>query len=194
MVLPSLKATVLVEDQVSKPNNKLKLGLATWGVFGVLSILANAIKRLIPIALQIIEKKGLTPFHWTILGVWTIYMAYTEGYSAFQLKFAPLVVKRALTLSDNMNPLNIILAGPYSMGLFGATRKRMITSWAITGGVFLLVAIVKKLPYPWRSIIDTGVVAGLTYGTISIAWLFIRAVFGVVPNVDPCLPEGKIKK
>lgn len=75
------------------------------------------------------------------------------------------------------------------MGLFGATKKRMIISWSISVGVTALVIIVKKLPYPWRSIIDGGVVVGLTYGALSIVYNWLRS-FGsgnVMPGVDPAL-------
>ena len=66
--------------------------------------------------------------------------------------------------------------GPYSMGLFGAPRKRMIVSWSITAGVFSLVKVVKLLPYPYRSIIDAGVVFGLSYGTISTLVIMLKAL------------------
>merc|ERR1712146_342569 len=100
--------------------------LAGWGVLGVIGILANALRRVIPIALQ--------------------------------QKFCPLVVKRAFTLADNPGFFNWLLAGPYSMGLFNATKKRLIVSWGISIGVVGIVAAVKRLSYPWRSIIDGGVV------------------------------------
>ena len=190
---PQQLSATTFDNFIEKPitqSTKLQKGLAAWGVLNVISILANAIKRLSPIAMQVFVQNDLTPTHWAILGAWTLYMAYTEGYSAFQLKFAPLVVRRSFTIGENPSLLKIILAGPYSMGLFCATKKRMITSWSITVGVFALVSIVKKLPYPWRSIIDAGVLVGLSYGTVAICWQFIRALFGKLPDVDPCLPSS----
>ena len=56
-------------------------------------------------------------------------------------------------------------------------------------GVFALVKVVKLLPYPWRSIVDAGVVCGLSFGTISIIYHYILAMLGRVPSVDPDLPE-----
>jgi hypothetical protein len=105
-------------------------------------------------------------------------MAYAEGYKAFQLKFSPMVVQRAFSICDSPNIFNCVLAGPYSMGLFGASRKRMIVSWCITAGVFSLVKVVKMLPYPYRSIVDAGVVTGLSWGTLSIVVLCVKALFG----------------
>jgi hypothetical protein len=164
--------------------------LGIWGVLQVVAIIGNALKRVIPIALQPFSSDvPLSGLQWTSYGLWTVYMMYTEGYKAFQLKFSPLVVKRAFGLSENFNALNFLLAGPYAMGLFGATKKRMIISWSVSAGVASIVAIVKKLGYPYRSIIDGGVVAGLTYGTLSILALTVNALRGNIPDIDPELPQ-----
>jgi len=174
-----------------KPNTKYSLResvtrnvLGLWGVLQVVSILVNAIKRLYPIAIQPILKKDILPIEWVMYGAWSLYMMYTEGYKAFQLKFSPLVVERSFGLSKNISILNILFAGPYSMGLFGAPRKRMILSWSLTAGVFALVKLVKLLPYPYRSIVDAGVVAGLSYGTLSICVLAIKAMLAGDSKVD----------
>jgi hypothetical protein len=115
-------------------------------------------------------------------------MAYAEGYKAFQLKFSPLIVRRAIELGNGrMTFMRVLLAGPYCMGLFGANKRRIIISWSISAGVTALVVIVKKLPYPWRSIVDGGVVVGLSYGTLSIVFNWLRS-FGsgnVMPGIDP---------
>jgi hypothetical protein len=77
----------------------------------------------------------------------------------------------------------------YAMGLFSATKKRRIISWSFLIGVFGIVKAVKKLSYPWRSIVDGGVVVGLTFGSLSILYHYARAVaFGVPAPADPCLP------
>jgi hypothetical protein len=183
-----VKANAVIEKKTSIRKTVTKNLLATWGVVQVVSILANAVKRLLPVAIEPIVKKDLLPSQITLLVAWSAYMIYAEGYKAFQLKFCPLVVKRAFGLSENPGVLKCLLAGPYSMGLFGATRKRMIVSWSITVGVFALVKVVKKLPYPWRAITDAGVVLGLTYGTLSLCWQTVRALFGHMPDCDECLP------
>ena len=166
-----------------------RVSLAFWGTLGVVMLLFNAIKRLLPVALQPFAQNDLEPLHIAFYVLWSVFMAYVEGYKAFHLKFSPLVVRRAWTIGDKPTLAKCILAGPYSMGLFGATKKRLVVSWLMMLGVFLLVQLVRALPYPWRSIVDSGVVAGLSIGTLSIGWHFVRSVFGIVPNVDPCLPE-----
>lgn len=146
---------------------------------------------------------------WAMYGGFAALMAYAEGFKGFQKKFSPLVVKRALTLDAQgggaaaaadgggggrgrrAGPLRILLAGPYSMGLFHATKKRKTVSWGLTTGVLCLVQLVKRLPYPWRSIVDAGVVVGLSYGTLSICAIWVRALLGRAPSIDPALPEEK---
>jgi len=167
-----------------------KRGFACWSVLQVVCILANALKRLVPVAIEPLIKNDMQPVHWAMYVGWSLYMGYVEGYQAFQLKFSPLVVQRAFGLSTRLNPLNCVLAGPYAMGLFGATKKRMIVGWSITAAVFALVKIVKRLPYPYRAIVDAGVVCGLSYGTLSILWLSARAMFGYEPGVDPQYSES----
>jgi hypothetical protein len=172
-VLSSFPA-VKKKESSSFRHTTIKNSLACWGVIQVLSILANAIKRVIPLAIQPILQKDLLPSQAVICLLWCGYMTYIEGYKTFQLKFSPLVVKRAFGLSKNPSILNCLFAGPYSMGLFGATKKRMIVSWSVTLGVFAIVKLVKKLPYPWRSIVDAGVVVGLTYGASAMCFQTAR--------------------
>jgi hypothetical protein len=104
----------------------------------------------------------------------------------------PLVVKRSFTLvigTKQGTVLNYLLGPLYSMGLIHATRKRLITSWAVSLGVATLVAMVKRLPAVWRFILDAGVVVGLSYGSLSILYLFFQAWrTGQAPKVDACLP------
>jgi hypothetical protein len=165
--------------------------LSTWGVSSVLLMMGNAIKRLLPIAIQPFTAGDFTSGHWAAYVAWTMFMLYTEGYKAFHKKFSPLVVKRAFLLDQNMSFLNVILAGPFCMGMFSASKARMIVSWGINMGVVALVFVVKQLPYPWRSIIDAGVVAGLTVGSLSMLYYYVRTLTGRPPDIDACMPTQK---
>ena len=127
-----------------------------------------------------------------------LWFAYVEGYKGFQKKFSPLVVKRSFTLipgKNGTNWLHFILAPLYSMGLIHATKKRQIVSWSVTIGVAAIVAAVKRLPYPWRNIVDAGVVVGLTWGSLSIALNYVKAWFTGLPSeVDAELPKSAREK
>jgi hypothetical protein len=170
---------------------------SVWGSFGVIYILAKAIRRVLPIAMEPFAGGTLsfTPIQWSMYVLSCLFFAYAEGYKGFHLKFAPLVVKRSFTLvigtPQGNNPLNYILSPMYSMGLFAATKKRLITSWSVTIGVAAIVAIVKKLPIVPRCILDAGVIVGLSLGSLSILYHFIKSIAtGQLPNVDACLPSN----
>jgi hypothetical protein len=118
-----------------------------------------------------------------------------EGYKGFQLKFSPLVVKRSFTLIPGKNGTrwwHFFLAPLYSMGLIHATRRRKVVSWSVSFGVAAIVAAVKRLPYPWRNVVDAGVVAGLSWGSVSLLALYVRTwVTGQTPQqVDAALPPA----
>lgn len=122
------------------------------------------------------------------------WFAYVEGYKGFQKKFSPLVVKRSFTLIPGKNQTkwyHFLLAPFYSMGLMHATKKRCIVSWSVSLGIAGIVAAVKRLPYPWRNIVDAGVVVGLTWGSLSILALYVKSwVTGQPPATDAALPEA----
>ena len=94
-----------------------------------------------------------------------------------------------------MNFWNVVLAGPYAMGMFSATRNRMIVSWGVTIGVTALVQIVKKMSYPYRNIVDVGVVSGLSWGCCALVWILYQTwSTGVLPAVDPCYVNSTITR
>ena len=169
---------------------KAKMSVASvWGAAGVIAILMNAVKRVLPIALEPF-RVGMQPAQWLAYGSFAAFMGYAEGWKAFHRKFSPLVAARSVTLSDkDHHPLaHAIFAPFYAMGLFHATKKRRITSYAFLTGVFVIVKLVKQLSYPWRSIVDGGVVVGLTVGSASIIYHYVNIIRGNDEAVDPCLP------
>jgi hypothetical protein len=64
------------------------------------------------------------------------------------------------------------------MGLFQATRKRMIVSWGLLVAILIVVVLIRVLPQPWRGIIDGGVVAGLAVGILSLIYFTLRTILG----------------
>lgn len=183
----SLTTPLLLAANPPQPAAPSASGLAVgWAVFGMIGILGNAVKRLAPIAIQPLKAKDLSMFQWGAYIGTILFFAYAEGYKAFQLKFSPLVVRRAMTLKEpTAKAVDVVLAPFYSMGLFHATRKRKIVSWSVSTAVLLIVGVVKRMPYPWRSIVDAGVVMGLTWGSISMAVIYIKALTGTPPTIDP---------
>ena len=107
------------------------------------------------------------------------------------LKGPELTLIQLIQGRQNGSPIHHVIFAPfYAMGLFHATKKRKIVSWSVTTGVAVIVAAVKKMPYPWRNIVDAGVIAGLSWGSLSIMIIWVKAVIlGKENNTDPALPE-----
>jgi len=152
-----------------------QLGIALWGVGGVLLLFGQALVRLTPIAWEALTSGTLTSTQWALYVGWVVVSAYTEGYRAFQKGFAPRVVKRAFELAAAPRSLFVVLAPAYCMTLFAAPRTRMLISWTVNLCVVAAVVYVRKLSQPWRGIIDGGVVVGLSWGVVCMVREFVLA-------------------
>lgn len=184
-----------ISEQPSVAQSIFKIISSLWASSGVVYILMKAVKRVMPIAMEPFQQGAAVPLTSFQLGAYVatcLYFAYIEGYKGFQLKFAPLVVKRSFTIQPRFSTFHHTLFAPfYAMGLFHATKKRKIVSWSVSIGVAGIVAVVKRFPYPWRNIVDAGVVVGLSWGTLCIVIGYVKALLngGDVGGVDAALPE-----
>lgn len=162
-----------------------------WGVLGVVAIIASAIYRISPRITEL-GQFSLHAGHWLALLLWTVYMIHAEGYRGFHCNFAPRVVLRAQALQgDSARPLAFLLAPLYCMGFIYATPRRTLISVLVTSAIIALVIGVSLLPQPWRGIIDTGVVAGLGVGIISIGYYLQAALKGhPITRVPADLPDS----
>lgn len=158
---------------------------AVWGLAGVSLLLGSAICRLLPLAMESFSYHLLW-YHWITLVCVVLFMAYSEGYRAFQKGFSPRVAARARYLKDHPRLLHVLCAPFFCMGYFHAPRKRRITSISVTAGIVILVLLVRLLQQPWRGIIDLGVVVGLAWGLIS---LLVFSVLAFTSKVFPFSPE-----
>mmetsp|Transcript_96109 Transcript_96109/g.228899 ORF Transcript_96109/g.228899 Transcript_96109/m.228899 type:complete len:179 (-) Transcript_96109:230-766(-) len=160
-----------------------------WAILGVVLLLLNGVRRCVPVALQPFSQ-GLGPAGWCAYVLSGLFFIYAEGYRGFQQKFSPLVVRRALLLDRQQPVLRQVLAPAYAMAFFHANKKRKVVSWALIAGIMVIVAIVKKLPYPYRAILDAGVCAGLSWGMGATVFIYAKSVTtGKAPEIDPCLPQ-----
>jgi hypothetical protein len=142
----------------------------------VAGILGRALVALTPIALEPILAGSLREGHWALLLGWVGLMAYSEGYRGFHLRFSPRVVHRAHELGRRPNVLRVLLAAPFCIGYFSASRRVLLTSWGVTLGVLTLVLLVRQLDQPWRGIVDAGVVVGLALGLLSLFVQFVLSL------------------
>lgn len=191
-------------EAAARPSSPAGLLVMAWGCLGVAYVLFNPIKRLAPLALLPWGANADSPHFlgglgWGAYVAFAAFMAYAEGYKGFQTKFCPLVVARSCGLaSAGRGPgavgalawaLKVVLAPFYAMGLFHANSKRLAVSWGMVFGISAVVAVCKRVPAPWRSVVDGGVVVGLSWGVASILCLLARTVAtGAAPAVDPQLP------
>ena len=162
--------------------------LATWGVLWVLALLANALYRLTPLALEPWLEGGMNTWQIGLYLGWAVLNAYAEGYRGFHLRFSPRVVGRAFHLSRNPRPLDLVFALPFVMSLYHAQRRQKIVSYTFIVVLTAVIFAVRALPQPWRGIIDGGVVVGLGFGALSIVYYWVRGLAGDPPPA-PDLPD-----
>jgi len=165
---------------------------ATWGVTGVLAVLAFAVYRLSGHAWAALTT-DLTALQWAALAVNVVFMGWSEGYRGFHQRFSPRVAARVFYLRRHPSPLHALLAPLFCVGFFHANRRTVLGVWIGTAAIVMLVLLVHRLGQPWRGILDAGVVVGLSWGIVS----FAMAVFATFrsgdywrpPDVPRSVPE-----
>ena len=166
-----------------------EIAIASWGVFGVLLLLGQALRRLAPYALEPIRAGSLTTPEAALYAGWVAVAAYTEGYSAFQKRWCPRVVARAFHLARHPRRTHVLLAPVFCMALFHASRRARLLAWATTALIVCFILILRRTPQPWRGIVDGGVVVGLGWGVAAILYFFVRGLGGRAMPVSAELPE-----
>lgn len=162
-----------------------QLASAGWAVLGVEWVLLDALIRLWPRALEPLRSPEALPWDVTLTYAGSmLFLGFFEGYRGFQRSFAPRVAARALFVANHPSLLRVLLAPLFAMGLFGATRRRLLASWLLLVGIVAIIVAVHQLPPDYRAAIDGGVIVGLGWGAIAVAASFARALFHG-PAVDP---------
>jgi len=161
---------------------------AFWGLAGVVFLLGSAIYRLTLLAIDAFSYDWLW-YHWFFFAFLLLFMAYAEGYRAFQQGFSPRVAARARYLRDHPDALHAFFAPLFCMAYFHAPKRRRIVSISVTAGIIALVLFVRLLPQPWRGIIDGSVVVGLTWGLVSLMVFGYQAFFSERFGYSPEVPE-----
>ena len=160
---------------------------AAWGAAGILGLLLLAVARLSPRVLDAYAM-GLDGIEWTALILFAVFMAYTEGYRGFQLRFSPRTAARVRYLRDRPNLFRSLLGPLFVMGFFHARRRTKIVAYALTTMIVALVVSIQWLAQPWRGIVDAGVVLGLSWGIVTLVAAFGTALgrehYPVSPEVD----------
>lgn len=161
---------------------------ASWGVVGVMALLAEAQLRLVPRAAEALAM-DLGPAAWAVLAAWVAFMGYVEGWHGFHRRFSPRVIARAATLLGQPVGLRTVLAPLFCMSLFHASPRGLRVAWGVWVGVAALIVAVSTLAQPWRGIVDTGVVVGLGIGVVSLVWHGSRALMGIPAPIAADVPD-----
>ena len=163
-----------------------RMAAAIWGAMGLVALLGYAIVRL---ASVVADGMG---HHWgwqhiAVAAGNTVFMAWSEGYRGFQLRFSPRSAARVKWLAQHANAMQTLLAPLFVMGYFGTTRRRMIGVYLLTGFILAAIAVIHGLAQPWRAALDIGVVVGLAWGLVTFLAALRRTLntagFVVSPEV-----------
>ena len=163
-----------------------RMAAAIWGAMGLVALLGYAIVRLASVVAD-----G-TGHHWgwqhiAVAAGNTVFMAWSEGYRGFQLRFSPRSAARVKWLAQHANAMQMLLAPLFVMGYFGTTRRRMIGVYLLTGFILAAIAVIHGLAQPWRAALDIGVVVGLAWGLVTFLAALRRTLntagFVVSPEV-----------
>lgn len=173
----------------ARPSSAVVCGIvaSVWGAAGLAGLLLFAVARL----LGVIAAGWAVPWdwsHWTVAGVNAVFMAWSEGYRGFQLRFSPRCAARVKWLAHNPSPVRVLLAPLFVMAFFGAPRGRVIATWVLTIAIVIAIVVVHALAQPWRAALDIGVVIGLCWGLATFGlWLwrvFSAPDYPVSPEVE----------
>lgn len=162
---------------------------ALWGLVGFSTLLAYTIFRLTPIAVDTFSY-DLHWYHWVVLVINTLFMAYFEGYRGFQKGFSPRVAARAKHIKNHPNILHALLGPLYCASYIYTSKRRKIATYSLTIGIIILIILVRQLDQPWRGIVDAGVVVGLTWGLVSLLIFSVLAFTSKDFDYSPELPES----
>lgn len=159
---------------------------AAWGIGGIAALLLYAVVQLTGYVSAAVAD-GLAPAEWLLLAANVTLMVWAEGVRGFQQRFAPRVAARALALRERPEPVTVLLAPLYCVGYFRATPGLRRLAWVGTGLIVAAVLAVQQVGQPWRGILDAGVVAGLTWGTLAVLVQGARALYAGRATVPPGL-------
>lgn len=179
-----------VTTRPSTPVTLLGVVAACWATMGLSALLLYAIVRL-----SMVVADGAVGSwdwrHWTVAAGNAVFMAWSEGYRGFQLKFSPRSAARVKWLLHHASVVSTVLAPLFAMGFFNATRRRMLGVYGLTAFVAGAIIVVHALPQPWRAVLDIGVVIGLAWGVASFLWSLKHTFAATGFPVSPELADGR---
>lgn len=155
-----------------------------WGASGLAAVLVRALAALGPEAARFVVSVERVPLALMVIAsVGT--MAWVEGFRGFQRGLIPRLITRSRAIAVGDSWVDRLLAPAAALELVRATPRRLARRWCLVGAIAILVVGTRSLSDPWRGLILAGVVAGLSWGLVSLLIQGIAAGAVTVPNPDP---------
>jgi len=102
------------------------------------------------------------------------------------------VVTRALLLARSPQPHLVLFAPLYCMSFLHASTRGRRIAWITLVGIVACIAILQRVPMPYRGLVDGGVALALSWGSVALVLSFVRTLrTGAPPVVDAELPESR---
>jgi hypothetical protein len=148
-------------------------------------LLLGGILSMGPFALQL-SWEELSGLQRVALAVFLAFMLGGKGYMGFHRGFSPRAAARVREILREPRLPRVLLAPVFAMSLILAPRGRLARSWGLMLAIASIVPLVRVMPWPWRGIVDAGVVAGLSVGLVSFWWFaLVRPLMGNLPGNVP---------
>jgi hypothetical protein len=149
---------------------------STFGLGLVGLTLVEAVYRLGTRALLSIGE-GLSAAQWALLLLSIVAFAYGEGYRALHRRFVPHLLERASELAHApQSPRTWLLAPGFLLCLVQAERTEQQRAWLSLVLIAGAVLVVRRLPEPYRGIVDAGVAVALSIGLGSLLLGYVAVV------------------
>ncbi|CAE8586288.1 unnamed protein product [Polarella glacialis] len=161
-----------------------------WGLGFWVYLLANSAFDLSKLASKLFQNSfDLTAGQWCGLVANLVFFGICA--STVMVRWSAVLVRRAFILGSGHRWLHHLLAPIFVAGFYRATWSRIAKAWGLVIFIVVIGIIVANLPYPWRQIIDLGVVINLLGGTVALLAHTARAVVGKqLPKVSGDFPAG----
>mmetsp|Transcript_9138 Transcript_9138/g.19833 ORF Transcript_9138/g.19833 Transcript_9138/m.19833 type:complete len:208 (+) Transcript_9138:110-733(+) len=158
----------------------------TWGLGFWIILLAKSAIDLSTRSLTLLPKLSeLTSSQWIGLSCSIIFFVFC-AYRCM-LSWSACLVLRSLALDAERGILHHILAPVFVGGFYHATVCRMVKAFGLVIFIVAIGIVVSRLAFPWREIVDAGVVVNLVVGTLALCTFSTTTYY----QQQPCHRWGK---
>jgi len=84
------------------------------------------------------------------------------------IRWSAVLVLRTTALTGDVGCVHHVLAPAFVAGFYKATASRMAKAYGLVVFIVVIGIVVAHMPYPWRQIVDLGVVINLIAGTLAL--------------------------